>query len=78
MTEPIDKQGSPAASNDAAGNLPLLEYCRARAVGDIAEFSECLSYPPTGCTHGVPYGESRFCQHPQHKEIVAWSRRSDS
>ena len=78
MTEPIDKQGSPAASNDAAGNLPLLEYCRARAVSDIAEFSECLSYPPTGCTHGVPYGESRFCQHPQHKEIVAGSRRSDS
>ena len=74
MPEPSDEQMPFDTATDAAVNLSFPTSCQARAVGDIADFSECLTAQPTRCTHGVPFGESRFCRHPQHKEIVARTR----
>ena len=74
MPELSDEQMPSVTAGDAADNLSFPTYCQARAVGEIADFSECLTKQPTGCTYGVPFGESRFCRHPQHKEIVARTR----
>ena len=78
MPEPSDKPKPSVTPKDTADSLPLPASCRARAVGDITDFSECLTEQPASCAHGIPFGESRFCQHPQRQEIVARTRRCDS
>jgi hypothetical protein len=50
--------------------------CRARAVGDIADFAECLTQELDNCAHGIHFGHTRFCWHPRHREIVARTSRS--
>jgi len=76
MLEPSKIQEPSAPPNDASGNLPFPAHCRARAMGEITDFAECLIHETTHCTHGILFGESRFCQHPQHKEIVAQTSRA--
>jgi hypothetical protein len=78
MPGPTDKRERSALSNDTGAKLPFPASCRARAMGDITDFSECLSKEPASCAHGIPFGEYRFCRHPQHKKIVARTSRSDS
>ena len=61
--------------NDSTDSFP--EYystCWAATLGFIEEFSECLSNIPTSCPFRLSFGESFFCQHPCHKEIVERSR----
>ena len=71
MSKTDDQREPSAPPNEAAATLPFAESCRARAVGDIADFAECLTKQPEGCVHAVPFGESSFCWHPRHREIVA-------
>jgi hypothetical protein len=76
MLEPSEIQEPSAPPNDATGNLPFLASCRARAMGGITDFAECLTQEPANCPHGILFGESRFCQHPRHREIVAQTNRA--
>jgi hypothetical protein len=75
MPAPSDKPET-SVSKDTRGHLPFPAHCRARAVGEITDFSECLTQKPPNCTYGIPFGESRFCRHPHHQEIAARTRRS--
>ena len=76
MSEPNEQRERPTPSNEGADALPHAASCRARAVGDIPDFAECLTQQPDGCAHRVPFGESYFCWHPRHREIVARTKRS--
>jgi hypothetical protein len=54
----------------AAEPLPFPATCRARAVGSITDFAECLTEQPTSCVHGLLFGGARFCWHPRRQDII--------
>ena len=61
-----------------AGPEPVLHEispaCRARTVGSIGEFSDCLMDKNHACSHALNFGGGRLCFHPRHREIVAQTR----
>jgi hypothetical protein len=75
MPEALVKQELSMLSNNSDAGVPFPAHCRARAVGEIADFSECLAPQPVICPQCIPFGQSHFCQHPQHREIVIRTRQ---
>ena len=45
--------------------------CRARRMGSIEGFGECLVSRARHCPCGLDYGNSRLCHHPQWELIIA-------
>ena len=77
MSEQHEQREQSAPPNDNIESVPYSTACRARAVGNIAEFAECLTKQSDACNHSVPFGESHFCWHPQHREIVQRTSQSE-
>ncbi len=70
MSPDQDKEELSPSSRAPEEPLPILATCRARALGAITEFAECLAPEPSRCSHGLPFGDSRFCWHPRRQEII--------
>jgi len=49
--------------------------CRVHAIGGITMFGECLTPPIQNCKHGLRFGDSYFCYHPELVEMIAHTRR---
>ena len=71
MSKVEKKQERSLPSDHAGGPLPFPATCRARAVGSITDFAECLVEQPVSCVHGLLFGGARFCWHPRRQDIVA-------
>ncbi|HVM51509.1 MAG TPA: hypothetical protein VMU04_25985 [Candidatus Acidoferrum sp.] len=61
----------PRPPQEAAADSTVSDACRAKPVGNITEFAECLVKGHDDCRHGLRFGESRFCWHPRRQEIIA-------
>lgn len=72
-----DGQQEPSArSGDTSNRPPILATCRARLVGDITLFAECLTQAADPCVYRIPFGMAFFCWHPAHSDIAARTRHS--
>ena len=49
-------------------------HCRAKALGWIADFSECVVDGEVCCAFRVAFGYTFLCRHPQHRQIAAITR----
>jgi hypothetical protein len=75
--EPGDEQEPPSRSCDTSRWPPIGASCRARDVGDITQFAECLTQPGDPCGYRISFGKAFFCWHPAHSEIAARTRRPE-
>jgi len=71
MSAPTDKEGHGPSSGEPKHQPGFAKTCRAKAMGNIAEFAVCLVPPPQNCGHVFSYGHGYYCHHPQRQEIVA-------
>lgn len=73
MSDAMDDRGKGPAVVPAGTPPFALPFgqCRAKALGWIAEFSECLVEADVSCPHRVAFGYGFFCHHPDHKLIAA-------
>jgi len=77
MSDPkTQNEASVPSGQTAGGALPDLENCRARAMGQIQDFAECLMAEPYGCAYACCFGYSYLCWHPRHQEIAERSLRA--
>jgi hypothetical protein len=68
----VDDTKQPALGcTETAESACIPATCRARPVGGITEFAECLVAEQARCRHRVLFGNARFCWHPRREEIVA-------
>jgi hypothetical protein len=68
----VDDTKLPAlACSETAESACIPATCRARPVGGITEFAECLVVEQPRCRHGLLFGNACFCWHPRRQEIVA-------
>jgi hypothetical protein len=44
--------------------------CRARRIGIVKDFCECMTRNNAGCEFKFPFGDATFCRHPRWPEIV--------
>jgi len=73
--EPINDPPAPQSVQEP-DSQKISPACRARTVGSIAEFSDCLTDHDRACSHALNFGGGRLCFHPRHREIVAQTRSS--
>ena len=74
MSDALDDRENGPAVAPPQGPAPFqipFEHCRAKAMGWISGFSECLAEAERSCPHRVAFGYGFFCHHPDHKLIAA-------
>ena len=68
VPEPAPSDKQPDSPQPSLGAGP---DCRARRIGNIKLFADCLVSKERHCGHGLYFGESCFCHHPQRELIIA-------
>ncbi|HWB58283.1 MAG TPA: hypothetical protein VG733_02280 [Chthoniobacteraceae bacterium] len=51
--------------------LPDPSICKARAIGAITGFAQCLVERPMECRYVLYFGEGNICRHPRWREFPA-------
>lgn len=72
-----DGDGTEKESDSTPQSLGIGSDCRARRIGVIREFSDCLITSERQCEFSFFFGSGRLCRHPNHALIVSRTEAGD-